>query len=155
MRERPGRTGSPTTPSKVSIHAPVRERRMPGCWHLLPPRGFNPRSREGATAVAWGDKTVEWRFNPRSREGATFTASSVSWGRTGFNPRSREGATRPLRSRAHSPDRFNPRSREGATSAHMASILPLRCFNPRSREGATGNIKPVKDKSTEFQSTLP
>ena len=77
---------------RVSIHAPVRERRT-GRNTITYYASFNPRSREGATVVALVYSTLLQGVNPRSREGAT--TRSRAWTRltTSFNPRSREGAT--------------------------------------------------------------
>ena len=54
----------------VSIHAPVRERRKL-VHDPVTDDGFNPRSREGATAAIGATTSWSRRFNPRSREGAT------------------------------------------------------------------------------------
>ena len=81
-------------------------------------------------------KMARYGFNPRAREGATALVQMVQGGAASFNPRAREGATgltpteaaqllvsthAPVRARhepagrANRPDSFNPRAREGAT----------------------------------------
>ena len=56
--------------TRVSIHAPVRERRSRRAKAVPMSVRFNSRSREGATETAFC-QAYGRRFNSRSREGAT------------------------------------------------------------------------------------
>ena len=76
----------------ISIHAPVKERRIRGVKGTGK-ADFNPRSREGATSHLLTRQCCESDFNPRSREGATLLDILVRMLHFYFNPRSREGAT--------------------------------------------------------------
>ena len=110
---------------------------------------FNPRAREGATAICWFSLDLDRGFNPRAREGATIFVVNAEFHVRSFNPRAREGATRrrptrgvyafgvsihaPVRARRSNrrsvssfSSRFNPRAREGATRRHFPSLQRTR-----------------------------
>ena len=120
----------------VSIHAPVKERRLVNyqIWWLnmfqftLPWRSDRWKNTANARIAS---------FNSRSREGATFCVVSHLNHPLGFNSRSREGATRKGLYISFWQRCFNSRSREGATLPQMLKIVLNLRFNSRSREGAT------------------
>ncbi len=135
VRERLAMLFEPHLFFRVSIHAPVRERLS----SLIPSRHcscFDPRSREGATAMPVSTTPRRWSFDPRSREGATHQPlAGPQETRVSIHAPVRE---RPSRSSTASTSRgFDPRSREGATACGSLRQLRLSCFDPRSREGAT------------------
>ncbi len=115
----------------VSIHAPVWVRPGPYSHHKTH-KGFNSRTRVGATAVP----------TPSRRA------------RTGFNSRTRVGATRPQDGRCfvrtvsiHAPVWV----RRGAAESRR---LHIPSFNSRTRVGATVYI-PISIARIKFQFTHP
>ena len=107
-------TVHPNIEDTVSIHAPVKGATCLS-FHILPPKSFNPRAREGRDDCWWRDSWCCRGFNPRAREGRdqhgwiVNIAPNVSIhapvkGATlhielcgadiGFNPRAREGRDR-------------------------------------------------------------
>ena len=121
---------------RVSIHAPAKGRPLGVGLSIVSARGFNPRPREGATAV------IESRRD---------LASTVSIHAPA------KGATPSGRRRAVDVTEFQstPPRRGDAAAAH-AGRRADRGFNPRPREGATVDRQQVYHVDTSrFQSTPP
>ena len=59
---------------------------------LIPPMGFNPRSRVGSDSLVSEAITLMNRFNPRSRVGSDNPTRRTNRRIQSFNPRSRVGS---------------------------------------------------------------
>ena len=64
--------------STISIHAPLRERRLKKLRKYITRYYFNPRSLAGATGSAGSYQFRQQHFNPRSLAGATASKENTS-----------------------------------------------------------------------------
>ena len=158
-----------SSPARISIHAPSRERRQKRC-DQREPYHFNPRSLAGATwSYAQSNAHQLISIHAPSRE--RLSASSSAFGLSNFNPRSLAGATL-ARVTAFRPARnFNPRSLAGATERNAAkdpgmaisihapsrerrtsssTSVQYLYFNPRSLAGATKTKQQMLRQSSHF-----
>ena len=156
----------------VSIHAPVWVRPGPYSHHKTH-KGFNSRTRVGATAVPTPSRRARTGFNSRTRVGATRPQDGRCFVRTVSIHAPvwvRRGAAESRR--LHIPS-FNSRTRVGATSPPLNPILkqwfqfthPCGCdpcpgectctplsFNSRTRVGATLRFGHVPTMAQSFNS---
>ena len=122
---------------KISIHAPSRERLS--CRLLRSTaRHFNPRSLAGATLTRSLTEVGFRRFQSTLPRGSDYNVCSPVIGDQHFNPRSLAGATYPdTPQQQHSPISIHAPSRERRDSLYQG--FREWHFNPRSLAGATSD----------------
>ena len=136
-------------------------------------KGFNSRTREGATRPSSGS-TFRRSFNSRTREGATRPAPPCICRIRCFNSRTREGATARLRLQVsgtavsiHAPVRVRHIALGHEEAGRVSIHAPVRVrpgrhypgrrhrgFNSRTREGAT-SCSVILSNCFSFQFTHP
>ena len=172
LRIRPRRT----VDVAVSIHAPARERPYPVAASVCCSWSFDPRSREGATAVFAAHphdhlfRSTLPRGSDRWECADQIRACAVSIHAPArerpelgaldvlvvecFDPRSREGATTCRACLVHHSDGFDPRSREGATQrVHKFAMFAGVSIHAPARERRRTAVAAID--MPLFRSTLP
>ena len=140
----------------ISIHAPSRERRIPGraLTHSMLFQSTLPRGSDRQLQIySMYAVIISIHAPSRERHLVSFWCNSQSYN---FNPRSLAGATiythytsvTPIYISIHAPSR----ERQGGTGATSAADAN---FNPRSLAGATHSLLVRLLQVLRFQSTLP
>ena len=159
----------------VSIHAPIRVRRLSLDLQGHSLSCFNPRTHTGATGVYMAELmplevsihapirvrpaaatggSCRIRFNPRTHTGATSCRIRTSSVSLCFNPRTHTGATTTLTSLQSSQSvSIHAPIRVRLVNLSVTSVTPSR-FNPRTHTGATGEAL-SEQIVLVFQSTHP
>ncbi len=138
--------------SRISIHAPLRERLMlKALWVLI--ITFQSTLPYGSDRVCRFAFQRPRYFNPRSLTGATLGYTLQHNGQIDFNPRSLTGATfiTPLFILFIL---FQSTLPYGSDNYYPVIRIHIRNFNPRSLTGATAQFA-LLSYHAKFQSTLP